>query len=81
MRLFVTNVLVQLLSLPIRFYRWTLSPLLPPSCRYHPSCSAYALGALATHGPFKGLWLAARRVLRCHPFHEGGLDPVPPRRT
>ena len=64
---------------PIRAYRALLSPLLPRMCRFHPSCSVYALQALEEHGPVKGLWLAVRRLSRCHPFHPGGLDPVPPR--
>lgn len=72
-------LVVQLLLLPLRFYKWAISPLLPPMCRFHPSCSVYAMGALAVHGPFKGTWLAARRLTRCHPFNPGGLDPVPPR--
>jgi len=54
-----------------------LSPLLPPSCRFYPSCSAYAVTALTRHGAAKGSWLAARRLARCHPFHPGGIDPVP----
>jgi putative membrane protein insertion efficiency factor len=69
--------LAWLLAAPIHLYRWTLSPLLPRACRFHPSCSAYALAALQRHGPFKGLWLTLRRLGRCHPFHPGGLDPVP----
>jgi uncharacterized protein len=72
-------LLVQLLLMPLRFYKWAISPLLPPMCRFHPSCSVYAMGAIAVHGPFKGSWLAARRVTRCHPFNAGGFDPVPPR--
>ena len=72
------KVLAFLLSVPIHLYRWTIGPLLPKACRFHPSCSAYALDALRIHGPFKGLYLTARRLLRCHPFHPGGLDPVPP---
>lgn len=71
-------LVVQLFLLPLRFYKWALSPLLPPMCRFHPSCSVYAMGALAVHGPVKGAWLAFRRVTRCHPFNPGGLDPVPP---
>jgi putative membrane protein insertion efficiency factor len=67
------------LVLPIRFYRVALSPMLPRSCRYHPSCSVYAMGALTVHGPFKGSFLALKRVLRCNPFSRVGLDPVPPR--
>ncbi len=70
---------IELLLLPLRFYKWALSPLLPPMCRFHPSCSVYAMGAIAVHGPFKGVYLAARRLTRCHPFTPGGLDPVPPR--
>jgi putative membrane protein insertion efficiency factor len=68
----------RLLMLPIRAYR-LISVHLPPRCRYHPSCSAYALEALEVHGAAKGSWLAARRIGRCHPWHDGGLDPVPAR--
>jgi putative membrane protein insertion efficiency factor len=73
------GLLTRLLLAPIRLYKAFLSPLLPPMCRFHPSCSVYAMGALTVHGPVKGLWLAARRLSRCHPFNPGGLDPVPPR--
>ena len=72
-------LVVQVLLLPLRFYKAVISPFLPPMCRFHPSCSVYAMGAIAVHGPFKGTWLAMRRVTRCHPFNPGGLDPVPPR--
>jgi putative membrane protein insertion efficiency factor len=61
----------------VRLYQWLLSPLLPPSCRFYPSCSAYAVEALRRHGAVRGLWLTVRRLGRCHPFHPGGLDPVP----
>jgi putative membrane protein insertion efficiency factor len=74
----VSWLLVRALVLPIRLYKALLSPLLPRLCRFHPSCSVYAMQALEEHGPIRGLWLAARRLSRCHPFHPGGLDPVPP---
>ena len=61
----------------VRAYQVGLSPLLPASCRYYPSCSTYAIEALEKHGAARGAWLAARRVLRCHPFRAGGFDPVP----
>jgi putative membrane protein insertion efficiency factor len=65
------------LSLPIHAYRRLISPLLPPRCRFHPSCSQYALQALQLHGPVRGSGLALRRILRCHPLNPGGYDPVP----
>lgn len=68
------------LVLLVRFYRVWISPILPPSCRFEPSCSAYALEALTTHGAVRGTWLTVRRLLRCGPWHPGGFDPVPPRR-
>ncbi|MGW4640857.1 membrane protein insertion efficiency factor YidD [Sphaerisporangium sp. NPDC004334] len=69
----------RVLIAPIRFYRAFISPLLGPRCRFEPSCSAYGLEAIAVHGALRGLWLTARRIGRCHPFHPGGYDPVPPR--
>ena len=75
------KLLVALLSAPIRLYRAAISPLMPPACRFEPSCSAYALEALKVHGPVKGLWLTARRLSRCHPVSwlggSSGFDPVP----
>ena len=61
----------------VRLYQVILSPLLGPRCRFHPTCSEYAIESLRRHGAWKGLWLALRRVGRCHPFHSGGVDPVP----
>ena len=61
----------------IRAYQYVVSPLLVQSCRFHPSCSAYALEAVERHGSVRGVWLAVKRVLRCHPWHAGGCDPVP----
>jgi uncharacterized protein len=61
----------------VRAYQTVLSPLLPPACRYYPSCSNYAIEALERHGAWHGGWMATRRILRCHPFHPGGFDPVP----
>ena len=61
----------------VRGYQMILSPLLPPACRYYPSCSVYAIEALERHGALRGTWLAARRIARCNPFRPGGFDPVP----
>ncbi|OJT94912.1 MAG: membrane protein insertion efficiency factor YidD [Alphaproteobacteria bacterium 65-7] len=76
------QIAVALLSAPIHFYRAVLSPLKPPSCRFTPTCSAYALEALKTHGPVRGLYLALRRLSHCHPITwlggASGFDPVPP---
>lgn len=66
-----------LLQLPIRLYRWLISPMLGSNCRYFPSCSAYALEAIETHGAWRGSWLSVRRVCRCHPWGGAGYDPVP----
>ncbi len=63
----------------IRIYQNALSPFFPPSCRFYPTCSHYAVEALETHGFFCGTFLAAKRIIRCNPFNKGGLDPVPPK--
>jgi putative membrane protein insertion efficiency factor len=70
----MTRLLVAL----IRAYRAVIAPSLSPRCRFVPSCSAYALEALTTYGALRGSWLTVRRLARCHPFHRGGVDPVPP---
>ena len=72
-----TSGVARLLAAPIRAYRLVLSPLLGPRCRFHPSCSAYALEALARHGAGRGGWLALRRLARCHPWGGSGVDEVP----
>jgi uncharacterized protein len=64
----------------IRIYQLTLSPLLGPRCRFYPSCSCYALIAIECHGVFRGSWLGLKRLMRCHPFAQGGYDPVPGKR-
>lgn len=67
----------RILLILIRAYQLVLSPLIGPCCRFYPSCSHYAAEAVSRHGVGRGAWLAARRLARCHPWHEGGLDPVP----
>ncbi|WP_083936823.1 membrane protein insertion efficiency factor YidD [Longispora albida] len=74
---FPTTFAARLLAFPIVAYRRWVSPALPARCRFHPSCSAYALEALATHGALRGIRLTLWRLLRCQPFHPGGYDPVP----
>lgn len=69
--------LSSLLIFPIRLYQRYISPLTPPSCRYTPTCSQYAIEAIRKHGPLKGLYLGIRRILRCHPWGGHGYDPVP----
>ncbi len=69
----ITWLLVRL----VRFYQVFIGPGLPKACRFYPSCSCYAVEALERHGALQGIWLTARRLGRCHPFHPGGVDPVP----
>ena len=71
------RLLTALLILPIRFYQLAISPMLPKSCRFEPTCSSYAVEALRKHGPLKGTWLALKRIARCHPWGGSGWDPVP----
>lgn len=80
MTTFLKNLLATVLMFPIRLYQRAISPLFPPACRYTPTCSQYALDAIRIHGPFSGLWLAIRRICRCHPWGGSGYDPVPPKK-
>lgn len=65
-----------LIILLLRFYKRFVSPLLPSACRFYPTCSEYMIAAVERHGAVRGVWLGLRRLVRCHPFHEGGFDPV-----
>jgi hypothetical protein len=71
------NTHIRILRGILRFYKAAISPLLPPACRFHPTCSTYAAEALERYGLVKGVGLAVRRIARCHPFTSGGFDPVP----
>lgn len=71
------TIISRILIAPIRLWQVTISAVLPPTCRYSPSCSAYAIEALQRHGAVKGLWLGTRRIARCHPWGSSGYDPVP----
>ncbi len=73
----LSDLLGRILILPITFYRRFISPLTPPVCRFTPTCSQYAIEAIRKHGPFKGLWLAIKRLSRCRPGGGSGYDPVP----
>lgn len=75
----IGSLIARLLIAPIRFYQRYISPLTPPACRFTPTCSQYAIEALRTHGPIKGLILATWRILRCNPWGGHGYDPVPPK--
>ena len=77
----IKKAVTALLILPVRFYQYVISPMMPASCRYTPTCSQYAIEALRVHGPFKGSWLAVKRIARCHPWGGHGHDPVPERST
>lgn len=71
------EALKKFMLLLIRGYQKFISPMLPKSCRFVPTCSAYCYEAISKYGPFKGAWLGLKRLLKCHPFHSGGYDPVP----
>jgi putative membrane protein insertion efficiency factor len=75
--LVINKIIVRLFLLLIKTYQYIVSPVLTPACRFYPTCSNYAYEALAQHGLTKGGFLALKRVLRCHPFHSGGIDLVP----
>ncbi len=76
-KLVTNSLLTTVLTAPIRAWQLGPSRILPPSCRFQPSCSAYAIGAIEKHGALRGLWLGTRRVCRCHPWGGSGYDPVP----
>lgn len=73
----ITKLATWLFTGLIQFYRYAISPLLGPRCRFWPTCSSYALEAIQRYGPWRGGWLALCRILKCHPLHPGGVDPVP----
>ncbi len=75
--LFIRQGLVLILILPVKFYQYVISPMIGPSCRYTPTCSAYTIEALKKHGPIKGLWLSVKRIVSCNPWGGHGHDPVP----
>lgn len=71
------NPLAFIMRALVKGYQWFISPVLPGSCRFYPTCSSYTLQAIDTHGALKGSWLGLKRILRCHPWNDGGVDPVP----
>ncbi len=73
----IGNLLIKTLVIALKFYKYAISPYLPSACRFYPTCSVYTMTALEKHGLFKGLSLSVKRILRCHPFCNGGYDPVP----
>ncbi|BCA97176.1 putative membrane protein insertion efficiency factor [Legionella antarctica] len=74
----INIVIQQIVCMPIKMYRYLISPLIKPCCRFYPSCSQYAISAIKQHGVVKGIWMAFKRLLRCHPWSRGGYDPVLP---
>lgn len=77
----IRALVILILIIPVRIYQWVISPWLPKTCRYEPTCSQYAIDALRIHGPLKGLLLGTKRILSCHPWGGHGHDPVPPAGT
>lgn len=77
----IRKAFVLILIIPVKIYQWIISPMLPATCRYNPTCSSYAIEALRVHGPIKGLLMGTRRILSCHPWGGHGHDPVPPKGT
>lgn len=75
----ILKLLGQVILVPVYIYKYAISPFTPASCRHYPTCSAYAVEAVKIHGPFRGFWLATRRIAHCHPWGTSGYDPVPPR--
>lgn len=73
----IKRIFTIIFLVPIKFYQYCISPLTPPTCRYIPTCSQYAVEAIRKYGPFKGTWLTIKRLLRCHPWGGSGYDPVP----
>lgn len=69
----------QVVCLPIKLYQYLISPLIKPCCRFYPSCSQYTIGAIQQYGITKGIWMGSKRLLRCHPWSQGGYDPVLPK--
>ncbi|MDO4178740.1 MAG: membrane protein insertion efficiency factor YidD [Phascolarctobacterium sp.] len=72
----MSKIISTILILFVRFYQVFISPLFPPTCRFTPTCSAYAIEAIQKKGPIRGLWMTIKRISKCHPFHPGGYDPV-----
>lgn len=72
----MSKIFSKILILFVRFYQVFISPLFPPTCRFTPTCSAYAIEAIQKKGPIRGLWMTIKRISKCHPFHPGGYDPV-----
>lgn len=74
---FIKKLVINILIIPIKIYKYFISPILPMACRYTPTCSEYAIEAIIKHGPIKGIYLAAKRILSCNPWGGSGYDPVP----